>query len=156
MGLTRVGQLVRCKRSKAGNGAVELAIAVPFLLAIVFGAGDFARIFYAATSVTNAAEAGALYGSRTVGKAQDTSGISTAVTNDTQDLSGVTVSSSMTCECSDQSSISCDGSVSCTTGKKRVYSNVTATYTFTPTPIGGIANIPVSTTINKTVVMRVE
>jgi len=156
MGTNRVKQLVRSKRSRGGNGAVELALAVPFLLAIVFGVGDFARVFYAATSVTNAAEAGALYGSRTVGKALDTSGISTAVTDDTKDLSGVTVSSSRTCECSDQTSISCDGSVSCAIGKKRVYSNVTATYIFTPTPVGGIASIPLSTTINKTVVMRVQ
>jgi Flp pilus assembly protein TadG len=143
---------------------VELAIALPMLMLFMFGAGDFGRIFYAAVSVTNAAETGALYGSYSVGRAQDTTGISTAVTNDTQDLSGVTVASTTFCQCPDQSSISCDASVSCPTGglglgtapKKRLYSKVTATYTFNQVPVVNYPGLPTSVTINKQVIMRVQ
>lgn len=161
----------RRKRGMAGHGAVELAIALPLLMVFVFGAGDFGRIFYAAISVANAAEAGALYGSYTVGNSLDTTGISTAVTNDTQDLSGVTVSSTTYCECPDQSSISCNASYTCTSGggvgvggttlKKRLYSKVTANYSFNEVPVVqvwayGQSLLPSTVTISKQVVMRVQ
>ena len=154
------------KRGQAGHGAVELAIALPLLMLLVFGAGDFGRIFYAAITVSNAAETGALYGSANVGQAYNPTAISTAVTNDTKDLSGVTVASTTYCQCPDQSSVSCDASVSCASGtgvgvgvgtpKKRLYSKVTANYTFNEVPLVNYTGLPASVTISKQVVMRVQ
>lgn len=153
------------RRGRAGHGAVELAIALPLLMLLTFGAGDFGRIFYASITVANAAETGALYGSHDVGQAYDKLGITTAVKNDTQDLSGVTVDVKQVCECPDQSSISCDASVSCPAGglglggatpKKRLYSQVTANYTFNEVPLINYPGLPASVKISKQVVMRVQ
>src|SRR5260221_3845737 len=42
-----------------GSALVELAIALPLLVAVLVGTTDFARVFYLATELTNAARAGA-------------------------------------------------------------------------------------------------
>ena len=47
-----------------GNAAVEFAILVPVLVALVFGAIDFARIFYAYVAVANAAHEAAVVAAR--------------------------------------------------------------------------------------------
>ena len=165
MSARKIKGLILSKRGRAGHGAVELAIALPLLMLLVFGAGDFGRIFYAAITVSNAAETGALYGSANVGQAYNPTAISTAVTNDTKDLSGVTVASTTYCQCPDQSSISCDASVSCPAAglglggsnpKKRLYSKVTANYTFNEVPLVNYPGLPASVTISKQVVMRVQ
>ncbi len=145
------------KRAMAGHGVVELAISLPFLLLMLAGAGDFGRIFYASTSVTSAAGAGALYASHTIGNSSNTTGITNAVKNDMQDFSGVTVKSTTYCECPDTTSISCDVLFQCGAGlKKRTYAKVTVSHTFNPTPLLDIPGVPAAVTINKQVVMRVQ
>ena len=51
----------RLARQERGNVAVELALVLPVLAAIVFGAADFARLFYAYMTVTSAAHEAAVY-----------------------------------------------------------------------------------------------
>jgi Flp pilus assembly protein TadG len=46
-----------------GSALVELAIALPVLLLVFFGTVDFARVIYVGNALTNAARAGAQYGS---------------------------------------------------------------------------------------------
>ena len=53
---------------------IELALFVPALLLVVIGGIDLARAFYASVTLANAAEVGALYGSRSVSASSDTSG----------------------------------------------------------------------------------
>ena len=60
---------------------IELAPFVPALLLVVIGGIDLARAFYASVTLANAAEVGALYGSRSVSASSDTSGMQTAATN---------------------------------------------------------------------------
>src|SRR6266545_8094363 len=48
--------------SDRGSAIVELAVALPMLVMLVVGAADFARVFYFAHTLTNAARAGAQYG----------------------------------------------------------------------------------------------
>lgn len=52
----------RLLRDKQGNAIIELAIAFPVLLLLVFGAADFARLFYNAVTVSDASYAGSFYG----------------------------------------------------------------------------------------------
>lgn len=91
--------------SKASHGValVELALVIPILLLLVFGAVDFGRAYYAGLEVTNAAHAGAEYGSQ---YPSDTAGILAAARQSALNLSSnltVTVPS-WGCECSDNSS----------------------------------------------------
>jgi len=51
-------------RKEKGQGIVELAIILPFLLIILLGIMDFGRVFYAYVTITNASREGARYGSR--------------------------------------------------------------------------------------------
>jgi hypothetical protein len=55
-------RLARALALEDGNALVELAIAIPILLLLVVGVADYARIYYTAISVANAAMAGALWG----------------------------------------------------------------------------------------------
>jgi hypothetical protein len=62
-------------RSVTGGALVELAIVLPLLLIIFAGTVDFARVFYATISLTNAARAGAQYGSASLAKSLDSAGM---------------------------------------------------------------------------------
>ena len=51
-------------KGERANAAVEMAVLLPFIVAITFGAVDFARLFYAYIAVTNAAHQAATYAAR--------------------------------------------------------------------------------------------
>ena len=50
-------------RSERGSALVELAVTLPLLVLLVVGVADLARVFYVSMALTNAARAGAQYGS---------------------------------------------------------------------------------------------
>jgi Flp pilus assembly protein TadG len=120
------------RQAEQGNALLELALIFPVVLGLCLGITDFGRLFYSATTVTNAAEAGAVYGSRSVANASNVSGIRQAVLNDAQNLSDVTVNAFTYCQCSDGSSASCNNGASCPGSQyPRTYLKVTATAPFT-------------------------
>ncbi len=125
---------------------------MPLLMMLLFGAGDFARAFYAAVTLTNAASVGAMFGTRSVGAASDVAGITLAAKNDAQNLLGMTVAATKYCKCPDGSSIACS-STSCAGGvKSLLYCSVTTQYSFrTMAPYPGI---PSQLLIAKRVIMR--
>src|SRR4051794_2896685 len=53
----------RIRRQERGAALVELALATPLLLVLIVGVVDFARVFYLGMQVTDAARAGAQWGS---------------------------------------------------------------------------------------------
>ena len=59
------GAVTRLRRaqhaSEHGNAAVELALLLPGLMVIVFGAIDFSRLFYAHIAIASAAHEAAVY-----------------------------------------------------------------------------------------------
>ena len=61
-----------------GSSTVELAFAIPLLIAVVVGTVDFARVFYLAMALTTAARAGAQFGAHSTTNAQDSAGITAA------------------------------------------------------------------------------
>jgi Flp pilus assembly protein TadG len=106
---------------KANHGAslVELAMVVPLLLLLVFGAVDFGRAYYVNIELVNAAHAGAEYGSLFP---SDTTGIVTAASKPNEpSVSFNTPTVTYGCECSDGSlySASCSPAPSCTANTTR-------------------------------------
>jgi Flp pilus assembly protein TadG len=91
-------RLFRSGRADRGGALVELAIALPLLVLIMAAAIDYARIFYMAMALTNAARAGAQYGANTVGQSQNYTAMENAATTATN-LSGVTANASRLCQC---------------------------------------------------------
>jgi Flp pilus assembly protein TadG len=116
--------------SESGTSVLELALILPLLLLLLVGAVDFGRAFYAAIEVTSAARAGAAYG---VLNPSDAEGIQKAAKLDGADLSGLLVSTSWGCECSDGSAAtaSCSATPSCSVNVVK-YVSVSTSMTYTP------------------------
>ena len=157
-------RIMRFRNDKeSGHAILELAILAPMLMLLLFGMGDFARVFYAGIEVTNAAYAGAMYGVQTVGTAKKLDAIRTAAKNDASDLkaASLTVTPAQVCKCPDNSAGSCTGTCS-GGGKLRLYVQVTATYPFqTLVKYPGVNKVTYqgyasTTTISKTVLLRVQ
>lgn len=55
-------RLSRPLHSEYGGALLELAVGLPLLLLLAIGVADYARLYYAGITVTNAARAGAVYG----------------------------------------------------------------------------------------------
>src|ERR1700736_118028 len=82
----------RRRPRESGNSLIELALTVTFLMLVVLGTVDFARLFYAAIEVNDAARAGAQYGSQSVVTAADSTGMVNAAKANATNLTGVTAS----------------------------------------------------------------
>ena len=65
-------------RSARGAALVELAAAITLLALVLVGTTDFARVFYTSIALTNAARAGAQYGTHNTGQFDDDAGIRAA------------------------------------------------------------------------------
>ena len=139
------------KRSEAGSAFVELGLFTPVLILMMVGAVDLARVFFASISLTNAAEVGVLYGSRTVANSTDTDGMANAARADATDLSGVTATGERYCTCTTSSSLVC--SASCD-GTQRTYVSVQTAYTYTT--LAPIPWVPSSIALSRKAVFRVK
>jgi Flp pilus assembly protein TadG len=131
---------VRSRRILAGRRgavAVELAVLLPFL-AFCFVAGtDFCRVFYYVQAVQDAAAAGAVYACQDATTAANTTQITSTAQADASNLSPLpTVTSALGTDKDGNATVS-----------------VTATYTFKT--ITNYPGIPSSTTISRTVTLRV-
>jgi Flp pilus assembly protein TadG len=72
-----------------GQGLVELAIVLPVLVLLLLGAAEYGRLSYAGVEVTNAAYAGAAYGSQNHATASDDTGMAAAATNEGANLAAM-------------------------------------------------------------------
>jgi hypothetical protein len=80
-----------------------------------------------AVAVSDAARAGAQYGSMTPDNAADIAGMQAAARNAAPTLTDMTVSAAPACKCANGSAVSC--SASCTTGSMLTYVQVTTSAT---------------------------
>src|ERR1700758_3144538 len=91
------------RQSRSGQSIVEVALMLPFLLLLLLGVIEVGRFLYIGILVGNAACAGAAYGTQSLVKSVDTTGISTAAKNDFQNngqgVGTLTVTSSVSCGC---------------------------------------------------------
>src|SRR5216684_2440907 len=139
------------RRREAGTSLIEFGLAFPLLMLILVGTADFGRVFYTYITLANAAHTGAEYGATSVPKVYDSAGIRQSALNDAQDLTGVTVTSTPTCQCANGSPVNCS-TASCS--PLRYYVTVTAAKTFqTLIPYPGI---PASTDVTAVAVIRAQ
>jgi len=126
------------QRSEEGSALVELALSMPMLCIMLLGAAEFARLAYASIEVTNAAHAAAVYASSSHGAASDSPGVVNAGTSDSLNLVGsskITVNNpSLSCQCSDGTTVACTDNKTCTNSNTRMITTVMVTTktTFSP------------------------
>lgn len=133
------------KVRRDGAAAVEFAIVLPVLLMLLLGAADFGRCFQTSIAMTNAARAGAEYGSMHPFDNSSQGAWQTAVQQAAIDeLSGSTMFDVTRLTVTTSSVTESDG-------LKRI--SVHTTYPFTT--IFNLAYVPATITVSGTAVMRV-
>ena len=130
-----------------------MAALSPLLLVLVFGAGDFARIMYHAITLTNAARAGAAFGSQNPGRTGDTAGIQVAAEEEAQNIGSITVSSQSVCECVGGAVVSCTTGSCAGYGAPMVFVEVTTSAPFTPLT-ASFPGIPASSVLTRVAKIR--
>jgi Flp pilus assembly protein TadG len=148
--------------SRRGNAAVELAIAVPVILAMVLGAIDFGRVHLEAMVVKNAATTGSFYGAQSVQYSTDSTGIQAAATGEAGGIDGYSVTNDIVCQClnangdydSGETQASC-GEADCGAyGVPRVYVRTRSQKTFST--LGWYPGVPQTTAMDMTGWVRVQ
>jgi len=146
------------KNRKSGSAKMEFAIAAPVLLIMTLGAGDFARAFYHAISLANAAETGAMFGAQNViysGHLGEDGGMADAAKQDAKDLSAVTAMGERYCDCPGGAKVDCITGACVGYGPPRVYVSTRAEQTFkTAAPYPAV--VPSSLLLKRTAFMRVQ
>jgi Flp pilus assembly protein TadG len=114
-------------RPERGSSLVELALMLPVLGLLLFGAIDFGRGYYLSIEVTNAARAGAQFGLSNASTAR----MQSAATSDAPDVAGITATATYGCECPDGTGQipNCSSSPGCANAVNYVQVTTNATYT---------------------------
>lgn len=92
---------------ESGEALVELAVATSLLVLICLGSVEFGQVAYTSTEVAGSAKAGAQYGAQNGATASDSNGITSAATAAAPNLSGMAVTATYACACSDGSASTC-------------------------------------------------
>ena len=71
-----------------GQAALEVALVVPVLVALLMIVGEFLRVYYMAIELNNAARAGVQYGINSPANAANLAGMQQAALNDGSDIGG--------------------------------------------------------------------
>lgn len=109
--------------SDSGQALVELAVGFSLMMLILLGAVEFGQMAYTSIEVANAAKAGVQYAAQNSNTANDTTGIQNAAKGSASDLTGMTVTSSTFCTCTDGSA--CDVTVNTNCPGSHVIETVT-------------------------------
>ena len=140
---------LRCSR---GAAVIEFALLVPVLLLMAIGAIDFGTFIYQKMQMQSAARAGAQYAVQSSATTSDTAGIANAVQIASElDFTGVTITTTQFCACSDGVEFAVNTSGSCTGNcalgeNPGRYVRVNVTGDFAPLfPIRGVLNLVSST-----------
>jgi Flp pilus assembly protein TadG len=149
-------------RSEAGAALVELALALPVVVVVFVATIDFARVFYTSMALTDAARAGAQYGSLNAANSGDIPGMKAAAESATN-TTGILATPTRLCQCAtdigtfgDTSPFNTCGATSCSGGQHLVVTvTVTTTKDFT-TVITGFPSIPSLVHLSRTATMRVH
>jgi Flp pilus assembly protein TadG len=139
-------------RGESGQALVELAFTLPLLALLLLGAGEFARLAYAAIETSNAARAGVQYGAQNHVTASDYAGMQIAATNDGSDVPQIDATATHFCGCA-------NGTVStCASGDcagSRIIEYVQVNTTATVDPLIHVPGLPTTFTLNGQAIMRV-
>jgi Flp pilus assembly protein TadG len=148
--------------SDAGQSLMEFALLLPFLTLLMVGVVETGRAAYFSLVVTNAAAAGAEWGSQSLTNAMNVTGMQTAATTDAS-YSSMTATATYGCACDSGTGTSCsypvpapstcDASVSCS-GQVVQCVQVTTHASFAP--LFHYPGLPSSYQSNGRAVMRVR
>ncbi len=154
------------RSSERGAALVEVAIALPLLVVILVGTIDFARVFYSALELTNAARAGAQYGTQDIGHSGEAPPMPNVLAAAAAAAPNVamSVTAQQRCECASPSGVfsptspagACTPAALASCGSANhlvVYVTVTASRTFTL--IAPFPGIPNNITLRRNATQRV-
>src|SRR5690349_2393404 len=110
-------------RRRTGSAMIEFALLAPLLLLLLAGVLDYSMALRTAMAVSDAARAGAHYGSLSVANSNDIAGMQAAALDSAPNVTGMTATAARSCKCSNGSAVSCTGS--CGGGSMRIYVEVT-------------------------------
>jgi Flp pilus assembly protein TadG len=96
----------RCVRDQKGQALIETSLSVLFLIFLLLGTTEFARLAYAAIEVSNAAKSAVQYAAQNGATAGDSAGIQTAASNDASNLTVTATVQPLSITCSDGSAYS--------------------------------------------------
>jgi Flp pilus assembly protein TadG len=136
-----------------GQAALELAGIVPVLALLLLAAVDFGRLYYANIEVSDAARAGAQYGSQSVITAADAAGMKSEAVKGASDLSGVTATAKQ-CTCMASTTVTKCPTNYCASNPGATFVEVDTAATFTT--VVSYPGIPHSVALAGKAVMMVE
>jgi len=91
-------------KSDKGGALMELALSLPLLIILFAGTADFARAFYTSMSLTDAARAGAQFGSYNAAQTGNFTGMQ-ATAQAATSLTGVAANATRLCQCADDAGV---------------------------------------------------
>ncbi|HET9099687.1 MAG TPA: TadE/TadG family type IV pilus assembly protein [Acidobacteriaceae bacterium] len=144
------------KRSDTGQSLVELALMFPIFILLLVGAAEFGRLAYAAIEVSNAARAGASYGSLSHITASDFTNIELVATTDAANLTGVTATATNFCACSTGGTITCSTALTSCPSPARIIEYVQVNTSASFDPLFHLPGIPTTFPLSGQAIMRVE
>lgn len=152
------------KRPGGDRGAalVELAVALPLIVLILVGAADFARVFYYAIELTNAARAATQWAAYDVIRTNDDVGITAAAQSAAPNISPVAVSlhtpEPPVCRCATDDGSTFSGIVACNstcTSPQHLIQTITVTVSKTFTLISRWPGFPRTMNLTRAATTRV-
>lgn len=150
---TSMTRCVRRLREENGQSLIELALMMPMFATILVGSAEFARLAYVSIEVTNAARAGAQYGAQSNITGTDLTGMENVATAAGPNVSSMTATASLSCVCSDGTSITCSNTTACTA---RIQEYVQVNTSAIVTPLFHLPALPKTCTLTGLAVQRVE
>ena len=142
------------RRKRRGSVGVELALTAPLLLLMLIGAADFARVFYHAVTLANAAGTGAFYGAQNNIYSGEFAQMQQAAQTDAKDLGTITAVAGRYCDCPSGTKVDCVTGTCAGYGPPRVYVSTKTKESFTP--LVGWTGIPNPVTAGRTAYVRVQ
>jgi Flp pilus assembly protein TadG len=109
---------------RRGSAMIEFALTAPVLLLLTAGVLNYGLALRAAIAASDAARAGAQFGSASAANAANIDGMRAAALNAAPNLAGMVVTPVQVCRCSNGSVVSC--AASCASGVVATYVEVTA------------------------------
>ncbi len=148
-------RFIRIVRSERGAALVELAVVLPLLIIIAVGVAEYGRLYFTAITVSNAARAGAQFGTQET-QNSNIAGMTQAVLDEARDVAGVSATPPPTffCRCPDGTSPSCSTGSCPGYGAVQVY--VQASAQKTVTFLMKYPGMPASITVQRTATFRAQ
>jgi Flp pilus assembly protein TadG len=155
----------RVWRADAGGALVELALVLPVLILVFVGVVDFARVFYTAQALNDAARAGAQYGAYSSARSGDFAGMVSTATAATS-TPGIAAVATRLCQCANNAGTfsptspanNCVSPVatSCPSGHLVITVTVTTSKTFTTIMAGGLPGFLQSMNLTRSATLRAQ